>query len=554
MLIDKIKITPLGGVGEIGALNCMVYETADEAIVVDCGTMFPDQESLGVDLVIPDLSYLDTIRHKLKAVVLTHGHEDHCGAIPFLLQRTNIPVHATPFTHALIRQKLTEYPLLQSPRLLVFQPGQTLKIGRFQIETLFVNHSIIDACALAIHTLGGTLVHLTDWKIDKTPVEGGTTDIKGFSALGKKGVLALFSDSTNIEEPGWTLSEREVSRRLTKICSPHTGRIIVTLFASNIHRVQTLIRMAKKLGRHVALAGRSMHENTQIARELGRLTLDGIPVVDVDGARGLPPRKVLLLVTGSQGEPRSVMTKMAIDNFKPFKIQKGDLVLFSSKIIPGNEKNTYAVINNLCRLGARVLYEDVHDIHASGHAHQEELSHLIHKLKPRYFIPIHGEYRHLIKHARLARECGVSGEHIHVIENGTPLLIDKKKMTVLEKIPTGRVFVDGRGVGDVSHPVMRDRQHLAQTGLVICVVMIDRVSGEILRGPELISRGFTSEIESKELLENAKKAVSDTLDTVGLTARTDLLEVHEEVRLSLQRFFRRELDRKPVVIPVIQEV
>lgn len=550
---SEVRIVPLGGLGEIGALNCMVYETATEAVVVDCGSMFPDNETMGIDLIIPDFTYLRQIRHKLKALVLTHGHEDHIGATPFFLQEFEIPVYATAFTRGLIEKKLDEYPQVRRPRLHTFKPGEDFRAGSFLIESFFVNHSIIDATGLALNTPAGTFVHLTDWKIDKTPPNGATTDIKKMEKLAKKGVKALFLDSTNVSSTGSTLSEREVGKRLHKICSRHKGRIIVALFSSNIQRIEGLAKMARDLKRKLSLVGRSMKENTEIARNLGSLSMHGVEIVDVEETAHLDDDEVLVLATGTQGEPRSVLSRMAAGEFKPFKIREGDLILFSSKVIPGNEKNIFTNINHLCRHGARVLYESVHEIHTSGHAHQDELKTAIKKLKPAYFVPIHGDYRHLLKHAEFAEEWGVKKKNIFVVENGTPLLFDKKGGRVSpQKVPSGRVFVDG--AGDVTGPTIRDRRHLSQTGIITCVLMINRQTGEVLRGPELITKGFVQEEENQDLLESAKRAVTDTLATINFEARTDMVEVQEEVRLSLRRFFNRELDRKPVVIPIIMEV
>lgn len=549
----KIKVTPLGGVGEIGALNCMVYETDSEAVIVDCGTMFPNKETLGIDLIIPDFTYLHSIREKLKGVIFTHGHEDHMGASPFLLKEFNIPVFGSAFTIGLIRGKLTEYSLPKTPRLNVFTPGDRLEIGSFVIDTIFVNHSIIGACGLVFRTEGGSLVHLTDWKIDKNPVDDRVIDLKKFADLGKEGVLALFSDSTNAYAEGKTLSEKEVRGNLQKIFAKHRGRIIVALFSSNIHRIQSLARIAKELGRSLALVGRSMQENTELARELGALSFDGINLIDVEDMNGLPPEKVMLLATGTQGEPRSVLSRMAVGEFKPFKIGEGDLVLFSSRSIPGNEQNIGYMVNHLYRHGAVVISDSVKGIHSSGHAHQEEIEIILKKLKPKYLIPIHGEYRHMAKQAALAEEWGMKKENILLIENGDTLLFEGDKARRFGDVPTGRVFVDGHGVGDVSHVVIRDRKHLSETGIVICVLMIDRKSGEILRGPEIISKGFTT-ADNTELVERAKKGVLEALGKFNFEARTDLAEVQEEVRLTLMRFFRKELDRKPVIIPVIQEV
>lgn len=553
-MISSIKVTPLGGVGEVGALNCMVYETDHEAVVVDCGSMFPDQETLGLDLIIPDFSYLRQIKNKLKALILTHGHEDHIGATPFFHQEFNLPIFCTPFTQALIRKKFAEYPGMKAPKFFSFKAGDRFEAASFGVETMHINHSIIDAAALAFETAEGYLVHLTDWKIDDTPLNCPTTDLKKFAQLGKKGVLALFSDSTNAPVEGATLSEKEVLKKIKKICARHKGRILITLFSSNIDRVQGLAKMAAELGRTLALVGRSMHENTEAARELGMLSFDGLKVVDIENTRGLPPEKVMVLATGTQGEPRSVLSRIANGQFKPFKVGDGDLILFSSKKIPGNEKNIYHVINNLSRQGAEIIFESVHDIHTSGHAQQDELETAVKKLRPRYFVPIHGDFFHLQKHAHLGQEWGIKPQNALVIENGQPLIFEKGVLTQGTEVTTGRVFVDGTGLGEVDALIMRDRKHLSNTGLLVCVLMIDRRKGEIIRGPELISRGFVTEAENKDLFIRAKQAVLDTLEATDWQSRTDFGEVQEEVRLALTRFFRRELDCKPIVIPVIEEI
>ena len=550
----RIKITPLGGVGEIGALNCMVYETEGAAVVVDCGSMFPENENPGVDLVIPDFTYLHTIRRKLKGVVFTHGHEDHCGAIPYLLKEIDLPIYAAPFTLELIRSKLKEFPPPKTPRLNRYLPGEKLSLPPFEIDTVYINHSIIDAASLAFKIDGGYVVHLTDWKIDKTPLGGRTTDLKKFKSFTREGVIALLCDSTNADRPGHTLSEREITRQIKKIAQRHRGRIIITLFSSNMERVQELIHIGRELKRNVAFVGRSMHENTAIARSIGRLSLEGVNIVDVEQTRGVLDERVLLLVTGTQAEPGSVLSRIAHDEFKPFKIKRGDLVLFSSRNIPGNEKNISNMINHLCRRGANVLYEPDYDIHTSGHAHQEELKTILEILKPANFIPIHGEYRHLVKHAELAVASGVKPDHVFVIENGRSVNFQKNASGLDGHVPVGRVFIDGKGIGDVSSVVIRDRRHLADTGFVLCILMINRTTGEVVRGPEIISRGLTSEEESHDLILRAKKAVAELVSELNADVKTDPAELQEEVRVSLQRFFRKELDRKPVVIPVIMEV
>lgn len=552
--LKNIKITPLGGVGEAGALNCMVYESEDSAFLIDCGLQFPDDETLGVDLIIPDFTYLETIRHKLKGLVLTHGHEDHIGAVPFLLREFDLPVYGTPFTLGLIRNKLSEHSDVKTNKFHSFEPSDRFVVGDFELEAMFVNHSIVGACALAVHTPYGAIVHLTDWKIDHTPVAGPTTDLKRFSKLGKEGVIALFSDSTNAEQPGATISEKEVIKRITKICSAHKGRILVTLFASNILRVQELGRLAKKLGRKLALVGRSMKNNTELARSLSILSFDGVELIDIEETRDMDPAKVMVLVTGSQGEERSALSRMAFNQFKLFKLGEGDLVLFSSKTIPGNETSVFTVIDHLYRRGTEVIYKAASEIHTSGHAKRDEMAEAIKRLHPRYFVPIHGEYRHLVKHIELAVETGVNKDRALLIENGQTLLLSDRGLELGGVVPTGRVFIDGHGMGDVDSVVLRDRRQLSTTGLVMCVVMIDRATGEIVRAPEIICRGVFEESEHPDLSNDASKEVMAALLETDKETRTDLHEMQEEVRLVTRRFFRRKLDKKPVVVPVVLEV
>lgn len=552
-MISTIKITPLGGVGEIGALNCMVYENDHDAIIVDCGSQFPDDDDLGIDLIIPDFSYLKEIRHKLRGLVLTHGHEDHIGAVPFLLREFDLPVYGTAFTLGLVRRKLLEHAGVKAQFHLVKQ-GDFFEVGPFELESLYINHSIIDAMAVAIHTSQGVVMHLTDWKIDKHSLDGRCTDLKRFSQLGKKGVLALLCDSTNVDQPGSTLSEREVAKQIKKICSKHQGRILVTLFASNIHRVQSLAHIAQSLGRKLAFLGRSMKENTTLARELGQLKLDGLEILDIEEAQGLPDKELMVLATGSQGEERAALSRIAYNQFKAFQLRDGDMVLFSSKIIPGNEKNIFGVIDNLYRSGARVLYESVHEMHTSGHAHQEELKEAIKRLKPKHFIPIHGAYHHLVKHRNLAIKAGVKLDHAIVIENGQPLIFDGGFAYPDEPVKIGRIFVDGRGVGDVNELVMRDRRQLADTGIITCVLMIDRLTGEIVRGPDFVSRGFAHSKENPDLFDRAKQHLLKGLQKFEREDWTNSSRVQEEVRVNLRQFFKKELERKPVVIPIVLEI
>ncbi|HLC18794.1 MAG TPA: ribonuclease J [Thermodesulfobacteriota bacterium] len=550
---QPLKIIPLGGLGEIG-LNMMAFEYADSIMVVDCGLMFPEDYMLGIDIVIPDISYLMENREKVKALVITHGHEDHTGAIPFVLREINVPIYATALTVGLIEEKLAEHRLLDKTTFETVRPRDTVSIGPFDVEFIRVSHSIVDGCGLAIKTPVGVVIHTGDFKLDQTPVDGEVIDYARFSEYGEKGVLALLSDSTNVEREGYTLSEREIGRNIEEIFGRCEGRIIVAAFSSNIHRIQQVIDAADKFGRKVVLNGKSMVSNTGIARTLGYLNAPDGLLVDLRELGRLPQNKVVLLTTGSQGEPMSALTRMALDNHKQIKVTKGDTIILSSKFIPGHEKAITTMMNHLYRRGATVIYEKVSEVHVSGHASQEELKIMLNMVRPEYFIPIHGEYRHLVLHGKLASKVGIPESNIIIAEDGDVVEFTERGAGITGRVEAGKVFVDGKGVGDVGEMVLKDRMHLAQDGMVIAVVSLNERTGEVIYGPDIVTRGLVFEEESAELIEGAKAVVRATLDGINAEARSEQLEVEEEIRRALRRFFNKSLDRRPVILPIIIEI
>lgn len=548
-----LRIIPLGGLGEIG-LNMMVMEYDDSIIVIDCGLMFPEDYMLGIDIVIPDISYLKKNKDKVKAFIITHGHEDHTGALPFVLRDIKAPIYGTALTLGLIKEKLAEFNLDRETEFKTVRPRDTVSIGPFDIEFIRVSHSIADGVALAIKTPVGVVIHTGDFKLDQTPVDGEVLDYARFSEYGEKGVLLLLSDSTNVEREGYTVSEKEVGITFDEIFRASVGRIIVAAFSSNIHRVQQVINVAEKYGRRVALNGRSMVANVGIARELGYLkTPEGL-IVDLKELDTLPPQRTALLTTGSQGEPMSALTRMAMDDHKQIKIQKGDTIILSSKFIPGHEKAISNMMNHLYRRGAEVIYEKVSEIHVSGHASQEELKVMLNMVRPKYFIPIHGEYRHLVKHSQLAERVGVKKENIILAEDGDIVEIAGDGAAIKERIEAGKVFVDGKGVGDVVDMVLKDRKYLSQDGLVVAILALNEKTGDVIYGPDIITRGVVFEEESAGLLEGARNVVLGAIGAINLEAKTDLLEVKEEMRRALRRFFNKALERKPVILPLIIEI
>jgi ribonuclease J len=550
---DTLKMIPLGGLGEIG-LNMMAMEYGDTIIVIDCGLMFPEDYMLGIDLVIPDVSYLARNREKVKAFIITHGHEDHTGALPFVLREIDAPIYGTALTIGLIEEKLEEHGLARSTVLETVRPRDRVSIGPFDIEFIRVSHSIVDGCGLAIKTPVGTVVHTGDFKMDQTPVDGEVMDYARFSEYGEAGVLLFMSDSTNVEKEGYTLSEREIGYNLEEIFRKCEGRIIVAAFSSNIHRIQQVMDAAEKFGRKVVLNGKSMVANSRIARALGYLKSSEGLMVDIRDLDTLPHQRVVLLTTGSQGEPMSALTRMAMDNHKQIKVTKGDTVILSSKFIPGHEKAISTMMNHLYRRGADVIYEKVSEVHVSGHASREELKIMLNIVKPRFFMPVHGEYRHLVLHGRLASTVGIPEENIFVAEDGDVIEFTKDGARRGAPVEHGRVFVDGKGVGDVGEMVLKDRSHLSEGGMVLAVVALNNSTGEIVYGPEIITRGLVLEEGRQVLLDQAKNVVLDALAGVNAEVKTEQLEVKEEVRRALRRFFNKTLERRPVILPVIIEI
>jgi ribonuclease J len=545
-----VDLTFLGGVGEIG-LNLMTVETADHLVVVDAGLMFPEDHMLGIDIVIPDFSYLRERRDKLTALILTHGHEDHIGAVPFLLKEMPLPVYGTPLTLALLREKLREHGLLDAADLREIQLREPLILGPFEFEFIPVPHSIVDGVGFALRTPQGVLIHSGDFKVDQTPVVGAAMDLNRFAHYGEQGVLALLSDSTNAERPGYTMSEREIGATLEEFIREAPGRVIIAVFASHIPRLHQIVRLAAKHGRKILFNGKSMLTNTRIAKELGYLEIPPGLEINVGDLSQLPPEETIIVTTGSQGESMSALARIALESHKQIQIQKGDLVILSSKFIPGNERAITTVINNLYRLGAEVVYQEVAAIHVSGHASQEELKLLLNLTRPRYFIPIHGEMRHLIKHTRLAQAMGVADDGILLATDGAQVRFDSRGATFKDRVDTGRVFVDGKGVGDVSRIVLRDRRHLAADGLVIAVAAVDPVAGKIVTEPDLITRGFTLEEEQAPLLEQARKIFRDILLKALTEPTQDWLEVQTQVSKALRKLFFKLLERRPMILPLI---
>uniref|UniRef100_C6E9H3 Ribonuclease J n=1 Tax=Geobacter sp. (strain M21) TaxID=443144 RepID=C6E9H3_GEOSM len=548
-----LKFVALGGLGEIG-LNMAAFEYGDDIVIVDCGLMFPEPYMLGIDVVIPDIGYLIERVDRIRAILLTHGHEDHIGALPYVLRDINPPIYGTALTLGFVKEKLKEFELDQKVDLRVVKPRDTVQLGSFEVEFIRVAHSIVDGCALAISCPEGVVIHTGDFKLDQTPVDGELTDLATFSRYGEKGVLALFADSTNIEREGYTLSERLVGDAFEEIFPACSGRVIVAAFSSNIHRVQQVVRAAEKTGRKVLLNGRSMIGNVQIARELGYLKIPDDLLIDLKELPRLPKEQVCMITTGSQGEPRSSLIRIAMDDHKQIKLERGDTVILSSRFIPGNEKTISDLMNHLYRRGAEVIHEKVSEVHVSGHASQEELKLLHNLVKPRFFVPVHGEYRHLVKHSQLAQKVGTPEERCILAVNGDVVLFAGDEACIVDQVNTGRVFVDGKGVGDVGNVVLKDRKHLSEDGMVVVIIGINQTTGEIIYGPDIVSRGFVFEDESQEYLEEAKKIVLDTLALVTPEAMTDWNEVKLEVRRVLRRLFNKTLERRPVILPLVLEM
>ncbi|MGQ9629922.1 MAG: ribonuclease J [bacterium] len=550
---DEIAIVPLGGLGEIGK-NMIAIGYGDDIVVVDAGMAFPDEEMLGIDLVLPDITYLLENRGKVRGIVLTHGHEDHVGALPYILPRLRVPIYGTKLTLGLVESRLEEFELDFRPKFIVIAPRQTIELGKLRVEFIRVTHSIVDGVAVVVHTPLGTVLHTGDFKVDHTPVDGEVMDLQRLAELGEEGILVLMSDSTNVEREGPSLSEREVGNYLDDIVRGSDARIIVATFASNIHRIQQVIDVAHRYGRKVAIVGMSMERNIRIASELGYMRIPPNTLVDIDKMKKIPKGKAMIVTTGTQGEPMSALARMAMGTHREVRIRRGDVVAISARTIPGNERSIASTINHLYRLGARVIYERVSEVHVSGHASQEDLKLMLNLVKPRYLIPIHGEYRHLVQHADLAASMGIPRERIFVVENGTVLRFDRKGGRIAETVPSGRVFVDGKGIGDVGAVVLRDRQHLAQDGLVIVVVTLDGQTGEILSGPEIISRGFVYVKESEDLMAEAREIVRSVMVECEREKNTEWSAIKSSVRGALSQFLYDKTHRRPMILPLLMEV
>jgi ribonuclease J len=549
----KLKIIPLGGLGEIG-LNMMAFEYGDTIFVIDAGLMFPEDYMLGIDYVIPDFNYLKENKSKVSGIVLTHAHEDHIGALPYLLKEINAPVFGTRFTLGMVRHKLEEHGLLSSTSLNEISHRKKLKIGIFELDFIRVSHSVVDGIGIAIKTPYGLIVHTGDFKISHTPVDGVMTDLNKFARCGDEGVLALLSDSTNVEKEGYTISDQEVGEALAKIIIESKGRIIVALFASNVARIQQIVNIAKLKGNKVLISGRSIEASTNIAKDLGYIHIPEGMEVDIKQINDFKDDEIIIITTGSQGEPMSALARMSRGIHKQIKIKKGDTVIFSSKFIPGNEKAISNIINNLYRKGADVIYEKISAIHVSGHAFREELKLMINLTKPEHFIPIHGEYRHLILHTRLAEQVGVSKNKILLAENGQVIEFDENGGKVLEKIMTGRVLIDGKGVGDVGRSVLKERRLLSRDGFVVVNMVFDEESGIIMHGPEIVSHGFVFEMEKGHLLEDAKCVILEILEETGTDVPDRIDKIRSRIQPALKKYFYFTIGRRPIIVPFIIEV
>ncbi len=551
---SKLKIIPLGGLHEIGK-NITVFEYENEIIVVDCGLSFPDDDMLGVDLVIPDITYLEKNVEKIKGLVITHGHEDHIGAVPYLLKKINIPIYATRLAAGLIRNKLEEHKLVRSTKLIEVIQGQTIKLGKnFNIEFIRSSHSIPDSVMLAITTPAGTVLHTGDFKVDYTPIDGKIMDFGRIAELGNQGILALMSDSTNAERKGFTMSESSVGEVFDKLFLHCTKRIVVATFASNVHRVQQIVNSAIKYNRKIAVCGRSMINMIETARELGYIECPENIFIDIDMINNYTDEQLVIITTGSQGEPMSALTRMAAGDHRKVKITPNDLVIISATPIPGNEKFVSKVIDDLMQIGAEVIYSSLEDIHVSGHACQEEQKLILALAKPKYFIPVHGEYRQLIAHSETAQSMGIDKENIIMLSNGRVLEINDDGAEFITTVPNGRVLVDGLGVGDVGSIVLRDRQHLSQDGLIVIVLTMSSSTGEVVAGPDVISRGFVYVRESENLMDEVKSVVRYEIKRCEENGIRDWSTIKSTTREKLRDYIFAKTKRNPMIIPIIMEV
>ena len=552
---SNVKIIPLGGLLEIGK-NITVIEYEDDIIIIDCGLGFPEDDMLGVDLVIPDITYLEKYKDKIRGLVVTHGHEDHIGGIPYLLKQINvpIPIYATKLTVGLIENKLEEHNLLKSTKIKQVRPGQVITLGSMKVEFIKITHSIPDACALAIHTPAGTIVHTGDFKIDYTPIDGEIIDLGRLATLGNKGVLALMSDSTNAERKGYTMSESNVGEILDKLFINCTKRIVVATFSSNVHRVQQIVNSAVKYKRKIAVCGRSMINMIETARRLGYIKVPDNVFIDIDTINSYPDDSLVIITTGSQGEPMSALTRMASGEHKKVQITPNDFIIISANPIPGNEKYISKVIDDLMAIGAEVIYNALQEIHVSGHACQEEQKLMLTLVKPKYFIPVHGEYRQLIAHSETAKKVGIPNENIFITENGQVLELNEDEAKFTGHVQSGKVLVDGLGIGDVGNIVLKDRQKLSQDGLIVIVLTLDPRSGKIVAGPDVISRGFVYVRESENLMEEIKRLLREELWKCEEKHITDWATLKLVIREQLGDYIYKKTKRQPMLIPIIMEI
>lgn len=552
--VAPVKIAFLGGLNEVGK-NITLYEYGNDMFLVDCGLAFPDQDMPGVDLVLPDFTYLERNADKIRGIVITHGHEDHIGGLAYLMKTLNIPIYATRLTIGLIQGKFKEHGLLNTTSLNVVKPGDHIPFGAFDVELIHVNHSIPDAVALAIRCKAGTIIQTGDFKIDTTPIDGEMIDLARFAEIGKEGVLCLLSDSTNAERPGYTESERKVGEAFQRLfAKAGNRRLIVASFASNVHRVQQIIDVAQSLGRKVALSGRSLENVVAIGTELGYLHVPDGLLVSIDMVNRYPADQMVIITTGSQGEPMSALTRMAFSDHRKVSICPNDCVIISANPIPGNEKTVSKVVNELMKLGAEVVYEKMYDVHVSGHACQEEQKLMLGIIKPKYFIPVHGEQKHLRKHAGLALSMGMDPKNILIADNGVEVSLSEKEFRVSGNVPSSRVFVDGYGVGDVGSIVLRDRKHLAQDGLIIVVATIDSKTGELLSGPDVVSRGFVYVRESEELIEDACKVAQRILEDCAAHNVHDWSSIKLKLRDEVSHLMYERTKRSPMILPILMDV
>jgi len=547
---------PLGGLGEFG-MNMLALRYGDEIIVIDAGLMFPEQELLGVDIVIPDITYLKQNKRMVRAIILTHAHEDHIGAVPYILGDLNVPVYGTKFTLALVRKKLEEHGLLDSARLHEVAPGETTTLGPFQVEYLHVTHSTIDCVALAVRTPVGVIIHTGDFKIDPTPVDGKPFDLHAFARYGQEGVLALFSDSTNVERPGFTPSERAVVVRLEELFRAAPEKVVVSCFSSSVHRIQQVIDIARSVGRKIGIVGRSMVDNVEISHGLGKLRIPDGSMVRPQDIRSFDPKRLVVLASGTQAEPMSALSRIAVDNHRLLSVHENDTVILSARIIPGNEKAIFRMIDHLFRRRVLVYYESGRSapIHVSGHASQEEMKILLQLVRPKFFVPLHGEYRHLFRHAALAEQVGAVSGQIFLLESGHPIeFTPDGRACEREPVPAGRVMVDSGSLEEVEEVVVRDRKHLSEDGVVVPIIAIDKHTGRLEVSPEIVTRGFLPSDDGQEILARAREVILKTVEESSAEEKMDWSVIKEKIRVDLKRYLNKQTSKRPLILPVILEI